>query len=996
MGDDIRLEIIAVDKTRAAVDSAKRNMQGLEKAAQSANSTFAQIGKTAAGVFGGMAAFAAVNSIASGIMGIGAAAVDSYAKYERLTASLTALSAKEALLSGQAQNMQQALGMSAAKSKELVAWVERLAIQSPFGETDVASAFRMSMALGFTSKEAQRLTENMLDFTAATGADGQTLERIARAMGQIRTAGRLTAEDLNQLTEAGVDVARILEDGFGKPWATLRKEMEQGRLDSEKTIEFILADFERLYAGAGAAQATSFSGILSTLDELKGKIPRNLLSGIFTEAQPYMAAFVDVLSAPQFTAGVTALGDKLGALAGEQLAGAAATLQATADAFDQISTAAAPPWLAILGGVLAAGGGELNITPQLDPNAQPLDVPTNAPTTPTLASGFLSLFVPTIAPTTPSLDPNAPPVEVPAMGRIIGAFADPQHDIGAWVELDSTGRITKTVIDLQDEAGDGTLVTLDAKARVLSVDLPKGAPTINLVADWQTGTLGSLINAAMNPAEGKKILLEAGWESGTLGAMWGAAWSFFGGQSVLLNALWSANVIGDLWSNVQTFFSSNPISVMLNADAPARTAGEQYSGHANFPRRPSPVGGQLGESWPVDITPANRASGGPAQGFAMVGERGPELAYFGANGGYVWSNPDTRKMLGRIPGYADGNAPGGADIFKNLMIQGVKALGAWVETPAGPGAHFSWKTFQKDGEQAFVKAAQNTESAFVDAANASTEATSRALESMLQGTPGLFGTSAVTADQMRQAEAGVPQNFADNYLRRLTDEVLNGVDWQGVDIKDAAGRAGIDPNLPANMVLEMFRAAWEDSSLFANPENLDLIDTSAVETFVQRQQAAALGKANVLAFFGDPDVANNALGAMAGAIGSAAGSEDNAAALRDAGMAGAAVYYSGWQSFMSGAAIVPPGAAPGTATGVPVPPGKAIGVSNWPGGAMRVHRDETIFLPHGAGVATATESQRGRMGGGQPQIVNHVTVTTPVDEEAFTNRIARRLRARMQ
>ena len=30
---------------------------------------------------------------------------------------------------------------------------------------------------------------------------------------------------------------------------------------------------------------------------------------------------------------------------------------------------------------------------------------------------------------------------------------------------------------------------------------------------------------------------------------------------------------------------------------------------------------------------------------------------------------------------------------------------------------------------------------------------------------------------MRMAELGVPQNFADDYLRRLSDEVLNGVDW---------------------------------------------------------------------------------------------------------------------------------------------------------------------------------------------------------------------------
>jgi hypothetical protein len=299
----------------------------------------------------------------------------------------------------------------------------------------------------------------------------------------------------------------------------------------------------------------------------------------------------------------------------------------------------------------------------------------------------------------------------------------------------------------------------------------------------------------------------------------------------------------------------------------------------------------------------------------------------------------------------------------------------------------------KSTVKAWEEAAQNTESAFVEAAEKSTEATSKAIESMLSGVPGLFGASAVTADQMRMAEAGVPQNFADNYLRRLSDEVLNGVDWEGVDIKDAASRAGIDPNLPANMILELFRSAWEDSSLFSNPDNLELIDTGAVRDFIARQQAAALGEANVLAFFGDPDIASNALGSLAGAIGDAATNEDNASALREAGYAGAAVYYRGWTAYMNGAAVVPPGTMP-PGTGVPpVPPAKAVGVGYWPGGPMRVHRDETIYLPYGSSVTTAAESNRA--GGSGGSVIINAQVSSNIDVEALTAQVARRLRARM-
>ena len=127
------------------------------------------------------------------------------------------------------------------------------------------------------------------------------------------------------------------------------------------------------------------------------------------------------------------------------------------------------------------------------------------------------------------------------------------------------------------------------------------------------------------------------------------------------------------------------------------------------------------------------------------------------------------------------------------------------------------------------------------------------LQGMLDKVPGLGSPSSVTDEQLKLASLGVPQNFADDYLRQLTDEVMNGVDWAGVDIKDAASRAGIDPNLPAEAILEMFKNAWANKSLFANPANLDLINMDAVKANLLQQQQAATGKANLMALFGIGD-----------------------------------------------------------------------------------------------------------------------------------------------
>src|SRR3990172_6441455 len=109
MPDDIRLEITAVDKTKAAIDSVKRNMTGLEQSAANVNKSFAGIGKLAVGVFGGIAAAAAAQKVAGAFVDIGRTAFDAYAKAERLRQSLQAMSAKEIMQAGGAKDMAAAL-----------------------------------------------------------------------------------------------------------------------------------------------------------------------------------------------------------------------------------------------------------------------------------------------------------------------------------------------------------------------------------------------------------------------------------------------------------------------------------------------------------------------------------------------------------------------------------------------------------------------------------------------------------------------------------------------------------------------------------------------------------------------------------------------------------------------------------------------------------------------------------------------------------------------
>lgn len=181
----------------------------------------------------------------------------------------------------------------------------------------------------------------------------------------------------------------------------------------------------------------------------------------------------------------------------------------------------------------------------------------------------------------------------------------------------------------------------------------------------------------------------------------------------------------------------------------------------------------------------------------------------------------------------------------------------------------------REQEAAQKRAARETESAFKKAASEAEKAFKAAaaqLESDLRSTPGLFGASAVTQEQMAGAAAGLPQNFADNFIRRLRDEVENGKDWEGVSIdiaREALGRVGIVASDNAEAVVQQITEAWNNSSLFADPANLALINEEAVRANLDLQEKARQGQENILKHFGvviDEAVAAATGGGAAGGV----------------------------------------------------------------------------------------------------------------------------------
>lgn len=251
-------------------------------------------------VLGGVLGANLITGGINALQQLGAEAVFVYASYERLGNSLNNLVAKELLLKDRSLSMSEAFSKAAPMAKELQSWISKLAIESPFDESDVASSFRLAMSYGFTSAEAQRLTRAMLDFSAGSGASSDAMNSIALALGQIRARGKLAGQEIIQLINAGVDVYGILSRAFGKPTDEIQRMVEQGLIPANDAIEAIIGSFEEFYAGAGKSQANSISGLITTLQELKNVSLREFFGSAIEELRPYLVELVNLLSSETF------------------------------------------------------------------------------------------------------------------------------------------------------------------------------------------------------------------------------------------------------------------------------------------------------------------------------------------------------------------------------------------------------------------------------------------------------------------------------------------------------------------------------------------------------------------------------------------------------------------------------------------------------------------------------------------------------------------------
>lgn len=207
---------------------------------------------------GALSAIAAVQlgsvftGMASGILNMGIASVQAAAQMRQYEIAF------------------QTMLKSAEAGTQMLRDLQQFAAETPFDVPGVVSAGQQLMAFGFKAEEIIPMLTNLGDAASGLGLGTEGVSRLAYALGQMQTSGKLNAQDMMQLTSAGISAWDMLAQAAGKTVAEMKDLCSKGAIDSKAAVQTIVAGMNDQFGGMMAKTSDEVAGLLANIEETAG------------------------------------------------------------------------------------------------------------------------------------------------------------------------------------------------------------------------------------------------------------------------------------------------------------------------------------------------------------------------------------------------------------------------------------------------------------------------------------------------------------------------------------------------------------------------------------------------------------------------------------------------------------------------------------------------------------------------------------------------------
>lgn len=218
--------------------------------------------------------------------------------------------------------------------------LQKFAASTPFEFPDLVTASQRLLAMGFAADRVKPLLTSVGDAVAGLGGNSEMIDRVTTALGQMQAKGKVSSEEMMQLTEAGIPAWQFLADAIGKSvpeamdlvsgsakkaaadqglaWKTLSdgtleaipkmrsvaQAAKDSGLDVATAITAITDGMNAKFGGLMEKQSHTFGGLVSTLKDTFTQLSGQVMQPFFGLMTDGLQKIVDWTSSPSFTSGV--------------------------------------------------------------------------------------------------------------------------------------------------------------------------------------------------------------------------------------------------------------------------------------------------------------------------------------------------------------------------------------------------------------------------------------------------------------------------------------------------------------------------------------------------------------------------------------------------------------------------------------------------------------------------------------------------------------------
>lgn len=198
------------------------------------------------------------------------------------------------------------------KTQDFLNQMAAFAANTPFEFPEVATAAQHMLAFGFQVNQVLPTLTNIGDAMSAMGKSSASVDHIVTVFGQMHAAGKLNAGDMMQLASEGIPAWQFLADAMHKTIPEVQKLSSQGLIPADTAIKAVSDGMHKMFAGGMQQQATTFNGLMSTLQDNAGAAMRAFTGPLFNQAKDGLTQLGNLVSSKQFQQFATDMGEKVG------------------------------------------------------------------------------------------------------------------------------------------------------------------------------------------------------------------------------------------------------------------------------------------------------------------------------------------------------------------------------------------------------------------------------------------------------------------------------------------------------------------------------------------------------------------------------------------------------------------------------------------------------------------------------------------------------------